>query len=150
MKVVSMSETKKTKLLEGANQMNNLFQPYSIFENGNYIETVTHELNGVRIVHCTDLGISKLYRIEYGINFNQHSVCYDEITALNMFHAQSQCKEHGTLPTNETKTVCSYCQLPIEIGNGVYLEENWSKGHMGWVHYPICMWHIQELWKQSK
>jgi hypothetical protein len=64
--------------------------------------------------------------------------------------------EHTTIrnnefvATNETVTTCKYCGLPIQIDIGVYLEENWKKGHMGWFHYPMCVWTQEAIWKTQE
>ena len=53
-----------------------MFQTYIIYQNGDYVETVINQINGTRIVDCSELGINKLYRIEYGDNFSSHKVAY--------------------------------------------------------------------------
>jgi hypothetical protein len=41
------------------------FQPYVLFQHGNYVETVIREYNDVCIVDCSELGINQLFRIEW-------------------------------------------------------------------------------------
>jgi len=53
-------------------------------------------------------------------------------------------------PVNEEIVNCRYCKQPIQIGKGQYLEASFEKGLMGWFHYPVCKWKIEEEWKQEE
>lgn len=57
-----------------------------VFEEGNYVETVDQESNGVRLVECSEDGQPGLWRVEWEeCGYYQHSAFLQYVIAENNF-----------------------------------------------------------------
>ena len=94
-----------------------------IFSHGNYEETVRESDGNVRLIECSELGIVKLYRIEYKDSFghDQHKVAYLLDGAIDLYTEACTKQERIEISVYQQASrngcIKTYCMDCKPLGN---------------------------------